>query len=47
MAGVHLEWTEIKRVTSAQHGPLVGAIEDRTLMPLDYSPASGRSMLAA
>jgi hypothetical protein len=41
------EWAEIKRVTSAQHGALVGAIEDRILTPLDYSPASGRSMLAA
>src|ERR671923_3064625 len=25
------EWKEIKRVTSAQHGDLVGAIEDRLL----------------
>lgn len=41
------EWAEIKRITSARHGPLVGAIEDRILMPLDYSPAAGRSLLAA
>lgn len=41
------EWAEIKRVTSAQHGRLVGAIEDRILTPLDYSPAAGRSLLAA
>jgi hypothetical protein len=41
------EWAEIKRVTSAQHGALVGAIEDRLLTPLDYSPAAGRSLLAA
>jgi heme-degrading monooxygenase HmoA len=27
------EWKEIKRVTSAQHGDLVGAIEDRVLVP--------------
>src|ERR671925_277077 len=27
------EWKEIKRVTSAQHGDLVGAIEDRVLTP--------------
>lgn len=39
------EWAEIKRVTSAQHGTLVGGIEDRTLTPLDYSPAAGRSLL--
>jgi heme-degrading monooxygenase HmoA len=29
------EWKEIKRITSAQHGDLVGAIEDRVLMPTD------------
>lgn len=39
------EWAEIKRVTSAQHGVLVGAIEDRLLTPLDYSPAAGRSLV--
>ncbi len=30
----------IKRQTSAQHGNLVGAIEDRTLRRADYSPAA-------
>jgi hypothetical protein len=30
------EWKEIKRLTSAQHGDLVGAIEDRVLHPTDY-----------
>jgi heme-degrading monooxygenase HmoA len=40
------EWSEIKRVTSAEHGQLVGAIEDRLLVPLDYSPAAGKSLLA-
>jgi hypothetical protein len=39
------EWAEIKRVTSAEHGVLVGEIEDRVLAPLDYSPAKGRSLL--
>jgi heme-degrading monooxygenase HmoA len=39
------EWSEIKRVTSAEHGVLVGKIEDRLLAPLDYSPAAGRSLL--
>jgi heme-degrading monooxygenase HmoA len=39
------EWGEIKRVTSAKHGSLVGGIEDRILVPLDYSPAAGRSLL--
>jgi heme-degrading monooxygenase HmoA len=34
------EWKEIKRETSAQHGDLVGAIEDRVLVPADYSPRS-------
>jgi heme-degrading monooxygenase HmoA len=28
------EWKEIKRVTGAQHGDLVGKIEDRVLLPL-------------
>lgn len=32
------EWKEIKRVTSAQHGDLVGSIEDRVLSPTSYSP---------
>ena len=41
------EWAEVKRVTSAQHGALVGGIEDRTLMPLDYSPSAGLSLLIA
>jgi heme-degrading monooxygenase HmoA len=33
------EWKEIKRLTSAQHGDLVGAIEDRILVPTSYSPS--------
>ena len=33
------EWKEIKRVTSAQHGDLVGVIEDRVLVQTDYSPS--------
>jgi NIPSNAP len=32
------EWAEIKRVTAAEHGSLVGAIEDRVLYATDYSP---------
>ena len=32
------EWKEIKRVTSARYGNLVGAIEERVLLPTDYSP---------
>jgi hypothetical protein len=32
------EWKEIKRVTKAEHGDLVGAIEDRRLIPVSYSP---------
>ena len=31
------EWQEIKRVTAAEHGSLVGAIEDRTLRATAYS----------
>jgi hypothetical protein len=33
------EWKNIKRVTSAQHGDLVGAIEERVLVPTSYTPA--------
>ena len=33
------EWKDIKRVTGAEHGDLVGDIEDRTLRLADYSPA--------
>jgi heme-degrading monooxygenase HmoA len=33
------EWSEIKRVTSAEHGTLVGTIEDRVLVPTSYSPS--------
>jgi hypothetical protein len=31
------EWAEIKRITSAEHGLLVGKIEDRILTLTDYS----------
>ncbi len=33
------EWAEIKRVTAAESGTLVGDIEDRLLEPTDYSPS--------
>jgi heme-degrading monooxygenase HmoA len=33
------EWKEIKRVTGATHGRLLGEIEDRILAPTAYSPA--------
>jgi hypothetical protein len=33
------EWKEIKRVTNAEHGDLVGEIEDRLLLETPYSPA--------
>ncbi|MEH2518482.1 hypothetical protein V1279_004055 [Bradyrhizobium sp. AZCC 1610] len=44
---VDTEWSDIKRVTHAEHGLMVGQIEDRLLAPTDYSPAKGRSLLAA
>jgi len=34
------EWKDIKRITSVQHGDLVGAIEDRVLTMTDYSPSA-------
>jgi heme-degrading monooxygenase HmoA len=40
------EWKEVKRVTSAAHGDMVGEIEDRVLVPTDYSPAVPRSARA-
>ena len=33
------EWSEIKRLTNVEHGDLIGAIEDRLLVPTSYSPA--------
>ena len=33
------EWSEIKRVTHAEHGLMVGQIADRLLAPVDYSPS--------
>src|SRR3981189_2886114 len=41
------EWPEIKRVTHAEHGLMVGQIEDRLLVPVEYSPARERSLLQA
>jgi len=32
------EWAEVKRATSAGGRTLVGEIEDRILLPTDYSP---------
>lgn len=32
------EWGEIKRMTRAAHGDLVGEIEDRLLITVEYSP---------
>ena len=32
------EWKEIKRVTNAKHGDLVGLIQEKVLLPTDYSP---------
>ena len=34
------EWVEIKRVTKAEHGDLVGDVEDYVLIPTSYSPAA-------
>jgi NIPSNAP len=32
------EWIQIKKETGEMYGPLVGAIQDRTLYLTDYSP---------
>src|SRR5882724_8946647 len=41
------EWSEIKRVTHAEHGLMVGEIEDRLLVATDYSPAREHGLLRA
>lgn len=35
------EWAEIKRMTAAEHGKLVGEIEDRVLIAADYGRTLG------
>ena len=40
------EWIEIKRITAAEHGTLVGGIEDRTLNVVPYSPRSSADLAA-
>jgi hypothetical protein len=40
------EWAEIKRKTSAEHGTLVGGIEDRTLDVVPYSPRPSAGLAA-
>ena len=40
------EWVEIKRRTAAEHGTLVGRIEDRMLEVVPYSPQSGADLAA-
>ena len=32
------EWKEIKRATNAKHGDLVGEIQEKVLLPTEYSP---------
>jgi hypothetical protein len=39
------QWKAIKRATSAQHGDLVGAIEDRVLVPTSATPSLPRAPL--
>jgi NIPSNAP protein len=41
------EWKEIKRVTGAEHGDLVGEIEDRVLTPTTYSPKAALTYSSA
>jgi hypothetical protein len=40
-----VEWKKIKKVTNTQHGDLVGVIEERTLVPIKYSPSICRTKL--
>ena len=34
------DWKEVKRVTNAKHGDLVGVIQEKVLVPTAYSPSS-------
>lgn len=36
------EWKDIKQVTGAEHGTMVGEISDRVLVVTDYSPRSSQ-----
>ncbi len=38
------EWQAIKRATNAEHGDLVGAIEEHGLIPRGEAPAWDRSV---
>jgi hypothetical protein len=40
------EWSDIKRATHAEHGLMVGKVEDRLLVPVDCSPARERSLIS-
>jgi hypothetical protein len=37
------EWKDIKKEWAAEHGQAVGEIEDRVLIPTDYTPGPQRS----
>ena len=37
------EWKKVKKLTNAQHGDLVGVIEERTLIPTKYGPSIRRT----
>ena len=37
------EWKKIRKTTNAQHGDLVGVIEERTLVPTSYGPSMRRT----
>ena len=37
------EWKKIRKTTNAQHGDLVGVIEERTLVPTSYGPSIRRT----
>ena len=34
-----VEWKKIKKTTNSRHGDLVGVIEERTLVPTNYTPS--------
>lgn len=33
------QWKEVKRITNAKHGDLVGKIEEKVIVPTSYSPS--------
>jgi len=40
------EWQKVKRLTNQKYGDLVGEIQDRALVPTEYSPLTSQSLIS-